>query len=78
MPKINMILRTHESIRCSFLDGFLSSSTPQYMVNGKEIIPTQVIKVPKGMELSLSKARVSKEEPVTKSSITLRVKIRLK
>lgn len=71
-----MILRTPERILFSFLVGFLSSLTPQYIVKGNEIIPVQVIRVPKGINLSLSKAIVSKEEPVTKRIIVVKVKIR--
>lgn len=71
-----MILRNPERILFSLLDGFLSSFIPQYIVSGNEIIPVQVIRVPRGIDLSLAKAIVSKEEPVAKSIITLKVKIR--
>ena len=71
-----MILRNIERILFSFPDGFLNSFIPQYIVKGKEIIPVQVIRFPIGIDLPLSKAVVSKEEPVTKSITTLKVKIK--
>ena len=76
MPKIIMIFRNPERILFNFPDGFLSSFVPQYIVKGNEIIPVQVIRVPKGIVSSLFNAIVSNEEPVTKSIITLKVKIR--
>ena len=65
-----------ERILFSLPDGFLSSFKPQYIDNGNEIMPVQVMRVPRGIESSLSKEVVSKEEPVAKSRITLKVKIR--
>lgn len=71
-----MILRNPERILFSFFDGFLNSFIPQYIVKGNDVIPVQVIRVPKGIVPSLSNAIVSKEEPVTKIIIALKVKIR--
>ena len=76
IPEIIMILSNPERILFSLLDGFLSAIIPQYIVNGNETIPVQVIKVPRGIDLLSFKAIVSKEEPVAKSIITLKVKIR--
>ena len=75
IPSTIIILRNPDKILFTFLLGFLSSLTPQYIVKGNEIIPVQVIRVPKGIDLSLSKAVVSKEEPITRSTTTLKVKI---
>ncbi|GAA4270667.1 hypothetical protein GCM10022257_27680 [Hyunsoonleella aestuarii] len=71
-----MILRNTERILFSLPDGFLKSFMPQYIVRGNEIMPVQVMNVPKGIDLLLTKALVSKEEPVIKSITTVKVKIR--
>ncbi len=76
IPSTIMILRTPERILFNVLEGCLSSFTPQYIVRGSEIIPTQVIMVPKGKESLLSNATVSKEDPVNKSTRVVKVKIR--
>lgn len=76
MPRVIIILRNLDSMLFSLLDGFLKSLIPQYTAKGKEIIPVQVIRVPRGIDLSLSKAVVSKEEPVINSITTITVKIR--
>jgi hypothetical protein len=68
-----MILRIIESIICSLFVGFLKAFIPQYMVKGKENIPIHVMKVPKGIVLSLSKANVNNEDPVTNKAITVSV-----
>lgn len=46
------------------------------MVKGNEVIPAQVIKVPKGSVSWLSNANVSSDEPDTKRRKTQRVQIR--
>ena len=71
-----MTLRNPDRILFSLLDGFRNSFIPQYIDKGNAIIPVQVIRVPKGIDPSLSKAIVSKEEPESKSKITLKVKSR--
>lgn len=76
IPKVIKSLSIPERMFCNVLAGFLSAAIPQYIVKGNEIIPTQVINVPSGIELSSSNAIVSKGEPVNKSTITLMVKIR--
>ena len=60
------ILSTTPKIAFSLLVGFLNSVTPQYRVIGNEIIPAHVMKVPSGIELSLSREIVNKEDPVAK------------
>lgn len=65
-----------ERILFSSRDGCLSSFIPQYIAKGNEIIPVQVIRVPKGIDSSLSNANESNEDPITKSMITIKVKIR--
>ena len=69
MPKMIIILSILERILFTLFDGFLSSLKPQYIVDGNEIIPIQVMKVPRGMELELSNVIVNKEEPVAKRII---------
>lgn len=56
-----------------FFDGFRNSSIPQYIDKGSAIIPDQVIKVPKGIELALSTALVNSEEPVKSRKMELMV-----
>ena len=73
-----MILSNIERTLFKLFDGFLNSFAPQYTVRGNEIMPIQVIRVPEGMELSLSKAIVSKEEPVARSITTTSVRISAK
>jgi hypothetical protein len=60
----------------NLLDGLLNSFVPQYIVKGNDIIPTQVIMVPKGIVSSVFKAFVSTEEPVNKSIRTPIVNIK--
>lgn len=68
-----MILRNTERNLFSLLEGFLNSFIPQYTDSGSAIIPAQVIKVPRGIELSSSNAIINNEEPVTKSVIVKKV-----
>ncbi len=71
-----MILSNPERILFSLLDGFLNSFIPQYIDNGSEIIPDQVIKLPRGIELALSNAIIINVEPVAKSIIVEKVTIK--
>jgi hypothetical protein len=71
-----MILSNPERNLFSLLDGFLNSFIPQYIDSGSAIIPAQVIKVPRGIELSSSNAIINNEEPVTKSVIVKKVTIK--
>ncbi|MBO3118050.1 hypothetical protein J4050_14960, partial [Winogradskyella sp. DF17] len=52
------------------------SFIPQYTDNGSAIIPAQVIKVPRGIELASSNAIINNEEPVTKNIIVEKVTIK--
>ena len=76
MPNMIMIFRIPERILFNVSNGDLSAFMPQYIVKGNEIIPVQVMRVPRGINLFLSSEIVSKEEPVTKSITTLKVKVR--
>lgn len=72
-----MILSKPERNLFSLFDGFLNSFIPQYIDNGSEIIPAQVIKFPRGIALSSSKAIINNEEPVTNSEIVKKVTIKV-
>ncbi len=65
-----------ERILFSFSDGLRNSFIPQYPDNGSAIIPAQVIKVPRGIELASSNAIINNEEPVTKNIIAEKVTIK--
>lgn len=69
IPNMITAVRNPDNILFSLFVGFLNSLIPQYIVIGSEIIPAQVIIVPKGIvSLSLI-AIVSKEDPVARSII---------
>ena len=71
-----MILSNPERNLFSLLDGFLNFFIPQYIDSGSAIIPAQVIKVPRGIELASSNAIIINEEPVTKNIIVEKVTIK--
>lgn len=71
-----MILMILERILFSFSDGFRNSFIPQYKDSGNAIMPAQVIKVPRGIELASSNAVIINEEPVTKNIIMEKVTIK--
>ena len=71
-----MILMNPARILFSFFDGFRNSFIPHYTDNGSAIIPAQVIKVPRGIELESSNAIINNEEPVTKDIIMKKVTIK--
>lgn len=77
IAKTMVIFKILESSLFSFLEGFRISLIPKNMVKGNEINPIQVIKVPNGTALLLSKAIVNTEEPVLKRNITIIVMSKL-
>ena len=48
-----MNLSITERILLSLVDGFLNSLIPQYIIKGNEMRPVQVIRVPRGIDLSM-------------------------
>ena len=73
---MSIVLRSIAIILVILVVGFLNSLTPQYILNGSEIIPAHVIKVPRGIELASSNAIINNEEPITKNIIVDKVTIK--
>lgn len=66
----NIILNRIARYLVKYVFGFLNSMIPQLILRGKEIMPNQVINVPKGTASSSSNVMFNKGEPVM-SNITV-------